>query len=273
MIGSNSTFGGGIRFGPGVPVPRVVKLLLIINVALFFLPALLGIRQEDLIQQFGLVPGEVFLGGKIWQLFTYMFLHGSFFHVAFNMLMLWMFGSSVEHAWGSRDFSIYYTICGVGAALTQWGVDLIWNSSAPMIGASGAVYGLMLAYALMYPDRIIMLGLIFPMKMRYFIWLLVGISLVSGLGRRAGDSVAHFAHLGGVLFGWLYLKQDWRASAATRRLRGIWAREKMRQNARQAERREEHATSVDEILDKITTQGIDSLTERERRILRESSRH
>jgi membrane associated rhomboid family serine protease len=275
MSGPNSFYnrGGGIRFGPGVPVPRGVKILLITNVALFFLPALVGIRGPELVTNFGLIPDEVFGRGKLWQLFTYMFLHASIFHVGFNMLMLWMFGSSVEHAWGTRDFAIFYTICGVGAALTQWGVDQIWNSSAPMIGASGAVYGLMLAYALMYPDRVIMVGLIFPLKMRYFMWILVGISLISGLGRRPGDSVAHFAHLGGILFGWLYLKQDWRLSAASRRLRGVLAREKMRQNTRREEQKQQHATSVDEILDKITTHGIDSLTEQERRILRESSRH
>jgi len=262
--------GGGLSFGPGVPLPTIVKTLLIANVGIYFLAPLLGADPSTLNHLFGLVPGEVFLSGKIWQLFTYMFLHGGFFHLAFNMFMLWMFGSTIEHAWGSREFWIYYLVCGVGAGFTQWITSP--SSSIPVVGASGAIYGLILAYAKMYPNRIIFFNFFFPIPMKYFLWILVAISLFSGLASSAGDSTAHFAHLGGMLFGWIYLKQDWRLGAATRRLRGIVAREKMRQNTRRTNRQAETATSVDEILDKISREGIDSLTERERRILREASR-
>ena len=262
---------GGIRFGPGLPLGPMVKYLLIANTAIYFL----GLINPSALREFALVPYQLFGEGKIWQLVTYMFLHdpSNMGHLFFNMLMLWMFGTAIEHAWGSRGFLFYYVLCGVGGGLAQWAVSI--HSPGSVVGASGAIAGLIVAYALMYPERQLLLFLVIPVKVKYFVWLPVVLAVFSWLGA-GGDNVAHFAHLGGMGFGWLYLKQDWRLSAGQRKLRGIWAREKMRKNTqretRQQEAQQQERATVDEILDKISTQGIDSLTETERKILREASR-
>lgn len=273
LRGGTGGFGGGpgyrYRFGPGLSMPPMIKSLLVLNVGLYLLAPLAGWDAGGLRRTFGLVPDAVFAEGHVWQLFTYMFLHANLIHILFNMLMLWMFGSAVEHAWGGRPFLVYYFVCGLGGALTQWVVS--FNSPIPVIGASAAVLGVILAYGLMYPERTILLFLVIPIKMKYFIWLLVAFDLWAGFSS-AANGVANFAHLGGMLFGYLYLKQDWRLGAWGRKLRATRARMQMQQNARRAERRRDELVNVDDILDKISEQGIDSLTEQERRILREASR-
>jgi len=264
-LGSGSSM-SEIRFGPSGGIPPVVRNLLIANIALFVVPSLIG-NQIWLARNFGMVPADVFLGGRIWQLGTYMFLHGGAIHLFYNMFSLWMFGSRVEAVWGSRDFLIYYLVCGVGAAITQWITGP--SSLIPVIGASGALYGILVAYGLMYPNQVVYLNLFIPIKVKY----LVGIMILSNvLFVDHADGVARFAHLGGALTGFLYLRQDWRMGAWGRRLRGTKARWQMQQNVRQAERRAEEKTTVDDILDKINQHGIGSLTERERKVLDEASR-
>lgn len=268
---------GGLQFGPGQPLGRALRYLLLANAALYFLPDLIATMLPGQsgggqpLQDLWLQPGAVFAHGKIWQLVTYMFFHADFFHLFFNMLMLWMFGTPLEHHWGSRGFLSYYLVCGVGAALLQFFITP--TSERYILGASGAIYGLLLAYGLAYPDRIILVSFIFPIRMRYFVWLMIGVSLLLGMLNAPGDRIAHFVHLGGALTGWLYLKQDWRLGALGRKLRGQGARRRMQQNTRRVERDAESRMTVDEILDKISAQGIDSLTEDEKRILREASRH
>ncbi len=261
----------GMRFGLGSgPMPRVIKALLIVNTGLFLLTWLAGWNQNFMTQNFGLVPAEVFMGGKVWQLLTYMFLHGGPFHILFNMFMLWMFGSAVEAEWGDRAFLTYYLVCGVGGGITTWITGP--NSMVPTIGASGAVLGVVLAYGLMYPDRQILLYFLFPIKMKYFIWVIVALDLFSGLNR-SQDGIGHFAHLGGMLFGYLYLKQDWRLDAWRRRIQGERARRQMRGYKKQQEQQADGTLSVDQILDKITEHGIESLTEQELKVLREARRN
>jgi membrane associated rhomboid family serine protease len=268
-------FGGGgpgyrYRIGPGLTIPPVIKSLLLLNVGVFVLTPLAGWDVGELRHTFGLVPNVVFAKAHVWQLFTYMFLHAHLIHILFNMLMLWMFGSAVEHAWGGRSFLVYYFVCGLGGALTQWAVSI--HSPVPVIGASGAVLGVILAYGLMYPNRTILLFLVLPIKMKYFLWILVAFDLWAGFSP-GSNGVANFAHLGGMLFGYLYLKQDWRLGALGRKLRASRARMQMEQNARRAKEQQAELKKVDDILDKISEHGIDSLTEQERRILREASRH
>lgn len=255
-----------LRFGPPGGIPPVVRYLLIANIALFVLPSLAG-YQRFLVQNFGMIPADVFLGGRIWQLGTYMFLHGGAVHLFYNMFMLWMFGGRIEHEWGQRPFLTYYLVCGVGAAVTQWIAGP--TSPVPVIGASGALYGILVAYGLMYPDEIVYFNLFIPIKVKY----LVGILILSNvLFIDSADGVARIAHLGGALTGFLFLKQDWRLGAMGRKVRGARARWQMQQNARQQQRRDVEKQTVDEILDKINTQGFESLSERERRILDEASR-
>ena len=201
--GSNST----ISFGPG-PVTPAVKALLIINIAVFVLqqavsglPALLG-----------LVPERVVAGLQVWQPLTYMFLHGSISHILFNMLSLWMFGVELERMWGTRFFARYYLVCGVGAALTTILLSFFPGSigerlyySVPTVGASGAIYGLLLAYALYFPDRQILMSFLFPVPAKYFVMIIGAIAFLSAAGS-GGDGIAHVTHLGGLLAGWLYLR-------------------------------------------------------------------
>lgn len=270
--GGMQGYGGGrpgLSFGPGFNLPPMVKGLLIANISIFVLLSLLGI-SSSISRQFGMIPREVFAEFKLYQLVTYMFIHGGFRHVLVNMFMLWMFGSAVERAWGSRDFLSYYFVCGIGGAIASWATGP--GSEIPVIGASGAVLGLLLAYGMMYPNREILIYFLFPIKMKYFIWIMVAIDLFSGLGS-SGDGVAHFAHLGGMLAGWLYLKQDWRAGSMTKKFRAARARQEMARNTKREEARQVELEKIDDILDKINREGMASLTDREKKILNDATKH
>ena len=138
-----------------------------------------------------------------WQLFTYQFLHGGLFHLLFNMLALWMFGCDLERRWGSNFFLRYYFVSVVGGGILN--TLLVPGQVAPSIGASAGIYGILLAYGLIYPNRIVYFYFLFPIKMKYFVWIIGGIAFYSSL--TAGQSgIAHLAHLGGMGFGYLYLR-------------------------------------------------------------------
>ena len=154
--------------------------------------------------KFGLTPAFVTGNYYLWQLVTYIFLHdpGNLLHILFNMLGLWMFGSELERVWGTKQFTKFFFICGIGAGLLT--VLLSPRSSVATIGASGAIYGILLAYAVLFPDRIIYF-IIFPIPAKYFVLILGGLAFFSSLSATGGGT-AHVAHLGGMLFGFLYLK-------------------------------------------------------------------
>ena len=140
---------------------------------------------------------------EIWQLISYMFLHAGFTHIFFNLFALWMFGQAIENYWGTPRFTIYYFVTGIGAALIQL---LVVSESAPTVGASGAVYGILLAFGMMFPERPIMLLIPpVPIKAKYFVVIFGAIELVSGL-TKTNSNVANFAHLGGMLFGYILIK-------------------------------------------------------------------
>jgi len=153
--------------------------------------------------KFGLVPAEVTQSYYLWQLVTYIFLHGGFFHILFNMLGLYMFGGELEATWGTREFTKFFFICGIGAALTS--VVASPHSPVPIIGASGAIFGLLLAYGVLFPNRIIYLYMIIPIKAKWFVVIFGTITFLSALSA-TGSGVAYVAHLGGMLFGFIYLK-------------------------------------------------------------------
>ena len=209
-------------------MPPVTKNIIIINV-LFFLAMYVTPRYGiDLTQTMGL---HFFMASdfKIYQLLTYMFMHGNFAHILFNMFAVWMFGRIVESAWGSRRFLIYYLICGIGAGLFQEIVQYIdyvasgmqaydsvdiGTAVIPMdtylnmlttVGASGAVYGILLAFGLSYPEeRLFIIPIPIPIKAKYFVIGYAVIELLSGL-YGSNDGVAHFAHLGGMVVGFLLI--------------------------------------------------------------------
>ncbi len=206
--------GPAINFGGG-RVPPGVKWLLITNLAVFviyFLSAQLRIGPLMLLfQVLSLTPSWVVKGALLWQPVTYLFLHSpnGFGHILFNMLALWMFGSDLERDWGTRRFMNYYFFCGIGAGLCDVGARFLLGSSRdldiPTIGASGAIYGLLMAFGLLYPNRTVLLGLLFPIPARIFVLILGGIAFLSTFGA-AGSGISHMAHLGGMAFGFYYLR-------------------------------------------------------------------
>jgi membrane associated rhomboid family serine protease len=185
-----------------------IRTLLIANVSVFILQYVAyRLGDDSVLTIFGLKPAMVFSAHlRVWQLFTYMFLHSPdyLFHLLLNMLMLWMFGTQVEQAMGTRAFLRYYFLCGIGAGLTTC---LVFRDSLT-VGASGAIFGVMLAYAMLFPNRQILFWFIFPMRAPSFVLLCAAIELFALMGLQ--DGVAHSAHLGGMLFGYLYFKRAWR---------------------------------------------------------------
>jgi len=186
-----------------------VKWLLIINVALFvayFLAA--NTALEQIFLPFALVPKSVLGHLAIWQLFTYMFLHSpfGFGHILMNMLMLWMFGTALEGTWGTRRFLQYYFFCGVGAGICVVVLNLFAGSlNTRTIGASGAIYGLMLAFGILFPRAVIYFLMLFPIEARWFVMIMGAIVFLSTL-RDSGGGVSHIAHLGGMIFGFIWLR-------------------------------------------------------------------
>ncbi len=183
----------------GVTQPPVSLAMIFICAAVFLtgnLGYLIG-NQNALLALWPLETGMFYP----WQLVSYGFLHGGFGHLFFNMFAVWMFGLQVEQIWGSKRFSVYYFTCVVGAALTQLLVQHLEGSPAPTIGASGAVFGLLLAYGVMFPNsRVMLIFLPVPIKAKYFVLIYGAMELVFGV-TGTQSTVAHFAHLGGLFFG------------------------------------------------------------------------
>ena len=206
-----------------------VKNLLFANVAVFLLqwlnPAFMNgifyqFLPQDYIHQFillthsspsgfdsffGLVPFLSFDKIFLWQFVTYMFLHGGFGHIFFNMFALWMFGVELERTWGTKEFLKFYFLTGIAAGIST--ALFNWGAIIPTIGASGAIYGILAAYALFFPDRYVYLYLLFPIKMKYLALILGAIEFLSAYSQ---DGIAHVAHLGGMVVGFIYLRHKYR---------------------------------------------------------------
>ncbi|RPI54340.1 MAG: rhomboid family intramembrane serine protease [Acidobacteria bacterium] len=209
--GSRDSSYSSFSFGPG-PLSPALKTLIAANVAVFIVMWLMPAGARQAVQEFfGLVPAAVFQSFRIWQPVTYMFLHGTIGHIFFNMLALWMFGTELERIWGTRFFLRYYFVTGVFAAVTTIVVSLLpYPETARMfhsvtIGASGAVYGLLLAYGLTFPNRPIYIYFVFPIPAKYFVMIMGLIALVSAAGD-SGGGIAHITHLGGLIAGYVMLR-------------------------------------------------------------------
>jgi membrane associated rhomboid family serine protease len=192
----------------GGPITRTVKALIIVNVGVYVLQIIFHMLGSNFLEfYFGLVAVRVTRDLMIWQLVTYMFLHGGFFHIFFNMLTLFMFGNDLERFWGTPRFLNYYFITGIGAGLCSWVVSP--NNPIPVIGASGAIYGLLLAYGLTYPNRIVYINFLFPIKVKWLVIIMGAVAFFSSIGG-AESGVANIAHLGGMAVGYVVLKgKDW----------------------------------------------------------------
>ena len=299
----------------------MTKNLLVVNVLAFIATFVFERSGIDLTRLLGL---HFFLASEfhIYQFITYMFLHGGFTHILFNMFALWMFGSVIERVWGSKKFLFYYICCGVGAGFTQELVQYITYSMEDIaayqyvnaggvqmstdayinlwttIGASGAVYGILLAFGMIFPnERLFIIPFPFPIKAKWLILGYIAIELFSAMSG-PGDGVAHMAHLGGMLFGFLLIRY-WQkhpdSSAGFGRSRGqeFFDNLKRKYDARQTQqhmnaehtsdprretdeeynaRQRKNQEEVDAILDKIRKSGYDSLTKEEKKKLFDQSR-
>jgi membrane associated rhomboid family serine protease len=205
MRRTSSPYASSFSFGPG-PISTTLKALIGVNVAAFVLTAFMPV----LIDYLGLVPTLVLHQFWVWQLATYMFLHGGIFHLVFNMLALWMFGAELERIWGTRYFLKFYFVTGIGAAALTVLFSLLPFAFAHqvqrsvIIGASGSIYGLLLAYAMYFPDRPIYMYFVFPIPARIFVAIMGAIAFFSSLSEAGGT--ANATHVGGLLVGYLFLK-------------------------------------------------------------------
>ena len=258
----------GVAYDPTGVFPPTIKWLMIANGGVFVVDVLMrALMGMTLVGVLGLTPEWVIERGWVWQPLTYMFVHGGFFHLLFNMFVLWMFGGEIERLWGSAEFLRYYVLCGLGAAV----LSFIGFYHSTVVGASGAVFGILIAFGMLFPNRYIFLWFLVPIKAKYLIGGLAAIEILAGVSG-GGDGVAHLAHIGGMVVGFAYLKW-WREGSPAGRLATRWRRRHLgvvqgggghAAPAREAE--------IDRILDKISEHGLKSLTPEEERILDEASR-
>lgn len=269
------------RFAFGYQLTPWVKRFLIANTAIFLVTSILG--RSLFFEWFGFAPAAALT--RPWGALTYMFLHGDIWHLLLNMLVLFFFGPPLESRWGSSEFLKYYLLCGLGGVL----LSFVFAPGTAIIGASAAIYGLMLAFAWHWPEAPIYIWGIFPVPAKWLVGFFFVLTFISAFGG-TGGRVAHFAHLGGLLAGLLYLKfgdrlgarfADMRSSRVAERLaivpRGVPGAEASdgaasRGKAGEAGREEDLLDEVDRILDKISARGLAALTDEERRVLDEVSR-
>ena len=247
--------------GPGRITPAV-KTILFINVGAFFLTLVLPRAVYEL---FALNPPMV-IHGMVWQLVTYQFLHAGLWHIFWNMLMLYMFGVELEEIWGTKPFYTFYFICGIGAGIVQ----MMFSYSSVAVGASGALYGILIAYGLSFPTRVltILLFLVVPVSIRalHLSIILIVITLFSAMSGAQSD-IAHFAHLGGLFFGWLCV----RFRLHYYDFSYIYSTVMNSMKVKTEKKRHLHLVKldydVDSLLDKISERGYESLTNEEKEFL------
>ena len=288
---------GGFSF-----FPPVIKNLLIINVIVFLVTMLAQevaidsthiITWKDIIfRWFALNPLGEGYNFQVWQLITYQFLHGGFSHILFNMIGLWMFGIEIENIWGSRKFLYFYLLCGVVAGLFNLFLSpLLGGVPLPTVGASGAIYGVLIAFGLFFPNRYIFLYFFIPVKAKYLIGFFV---IFEFLMVNSGDNIARLAHLGGALAGFIFILLD---SSSNIELKNMFRKNSIQQktplnpfgrmtnpfkkksDVQEADyydlgngQRDITQAEIDEILDKISKSGYQNLTDQEKKILFEASK-
>lgn len=251
----------------------VVKYILVVTIAAYVLQ-LLPFTGTTLFQWGALVPALAFRHGQIWRLVSYMVLHdpSNPFHLLFNMLALWMFANELEQRWGPRRFLGFYLFSGIGAGMLNL-LNLMSPATAitPIIGASGAILGLLTAYAWYFPDRRILVFFVFPLPVRWAVILFGAVSLMFAV-QGGGGQIAHLTHLGGILFALIYLKYYDTFEKVLEEQRERAEEKKLRASAeKQTHDRNFFEQTVDPILKKISENGMDSLTPSERKILFKAS--
>ena len=303
-------------FGGFSMFPPVIKYLLISNIAVFLLQYfVLGMLKSG-----NTVIGDVFVKNfalftfnspffKPWQVFTYMYMHGGFSHLFFNMFALWMFGMELENLWGSKTFFIFYTVCGVGAGLANILIAPLFTTIAPnvpTVGASGSIYGVLIAFGMLFPNRLIYIYFMLPIKAKYLVVIYILIE-VFAVASQSQSGIAHFAHLGGGVVGFLYVyfilnkgkpmqfRDQNKTSNVFDNFKDMFEKKKKEddppyqqpkniydanfedltkskyEDDMKRDEREIHV-KIDAILDKLSANGYGSLTEEEKRVLFQESK-
>jgi rhomboid family protein len=256
------------------PAPRtscpVTKTLVAVIAAIWVLQILLfRFAEIDLVTWFGLEPRSVLEGCQFWRLVTWMFLHQrppEVFHILFNVVGLWIFGRAIEHRLGTWRFLVFYGCAGIAAALLYLIFHLVGAQYTSAIGASGAIMGILVLFACFYPDAEVLAFLLIPLKAKYLVLIFVALDVLFSVVVSAHDEgYAHSAHLGGAAFGYVYYRYSHRFGAW---LHG-WERQREK---RERDREREEKEVLDDILSKISREGMGSLTGRERRFLQNASR-
>lgn len=247
----------------------LVTKLLIAHGIFYLIQAYGGQNIESLIIYFlGLSPAAVIQKGFIWQLVTYMFPHGSFWHFFMNMYAVMLFGMSVEQAWGSKKFLAYYFFTGVGAGITIFIINYFIIGGAaqyiPTVGASGAVFGLLLAFGILFPDAQLLLFFVLPIRAKYLVVLYGGIELYMMVSSGGGSGISHVGHLGGILFGGIYFlvfgkgRQGMKATRFKEKLKN-----EIKKRETQIRPVQKTGNTLLDMLKKVKTRGVDSLSDDE----------
>ncbi len=256
---------GNISFKPKI-FTDAIKILIWINVGLFALK-FISQSQIDLARIFGLSPNTIW--PMIWQPVTYMFIHGDLFHVVINMFVLWMFGSEMESIWGYKQFLLYYFLTGVGSGIV-WLLFNIGQSYAVLIGASGAIYGILLAYGMMFPNRTVYLYFMIPIKVKWFVIFLGAIAFLSSFNNHS--NISHLTHLSGMAIGFVYLRYYWRWKDFRFSIYKQLEEFRSSMSSRKDLKNIEMQQKVDQLLDKINDTGYENLTDDEKDLLYKASK-
>jgi len=256
---------GNLSFKPKY-FTDAIKILIIINVGLFLL-RFVAKSQIDLAGIFGLSPKTVW--PMIWQPITYMFIHGDLFHVLINMFVLWMFGSEMESIWGRTQFLRYYFLTGVGSGLV-WLLFNAGQSYSVLIGASGAIYGILIAYGMMFPNRTVYLYFMIPIKVKWFVVFLGAVAFLSSFNNNT--NISHLTHLSGMVIGFVYLRYYWHWKDFRFSVHKQIEEFRSSINSKRDQKKIEMQNEVDQLLDKINETGYDNLTEEEKDLLYRASK-
>jgi membrane associated rhomboid family serine protease len=281
--------GQNINIRIGGPLTPVVKKLLIINGVIFIAQLIIGLFYPGAMEQiFGLHHQGFVQELKLWQILTYMFLHGGWFHILFNLLGIWMFAGELEQIWGSSLFIRYYLLCGMGAglfiALMNYFMYTRHQINPVTLGASGAIYAILLAYGWTWPNRQVLLYFVIPIKVKYLVIIFGLIEFFGTLSTAAGTggNISHIGHLGGLVSGLIFIliRMKKTEKAETRikvvndnYISRILKKRRLNKKKKDIDVRIQAKQIIDELLEKIARQGMSSLTLKERKDLEWARKH
>ena len=261
---------GDFSFRPKI-FTDAIKVIVWSNIIIFLLKIISQNPTTPLfnpvVDLFGLSSSNVW--PRVWQPLTYLFIHKDFLHIFFNMFVLWMFGSELESIWGRRSFLKYYFLTGIGSGLV-WLALNITNANYVLAGASGAVYGVLLAFGMMFPNRTVYLYFLLPIKVKYLVMILVATEFI--LSMNSASDISHITHLSAVLIGFIYLRYHWTWNDMKFSIRKYFAGLSSTIKHKNEIKRVKLQQEIDHILDKINKVGYDALSKEEKDTLYTSSR-